>query len=261
MARTKSHRKHRTHRTHKARRTHKSKAHMSIPDLRHAMHRMSSVCKRLHHSRGSHQEKVRHLQAEWRATFGKSLGYKAASNYLNRGHRGTRKMRGGVHGGVLGGAPLDSLTRQPLDLPLPDSKYLPYVNSGFVNPMPGIAQSCGSQQGVMPYSSTGSNLMGQAGGSYIGDLVKSVLPQSLNTATAALEFRPYVGQNPPTSQQSLGTVWKGQSAGPGPESYNQAWTPKMAQNPIPPIPIAVALNRVMSNDTLTPTPTGFNGMK
>jgi hypothetical protein len=256
MARTKSHRKHRTHRTHKARKTHKSKGHMSIPDLRHAMHQMTNVCKRLHHMRGSHQEKVRHLQAEWRARFGKSLGYKAASNYLSRGHRGTRKMRGGV----LGGAPLDSITRQSLDLPLPDSKYLPYVNGGFTNPMPGIAQSCGSQQGVMPYSSTGSNLMGQAGGSYIGDFVNSMLPQSLTTASAALQFRPYVGQNPPTTQQSTGTFLKGMPMRPGPESYNQAWTPKMPQTPIPPIPIAVALDRVMTNDTLIPTPTGFRGM-
>ena len=213
------------------------------------MHQMTNVCKRLHHMRGSHQEKVRHLQAEWRARFGKSLGYKAASNYLSRGQRRTRKM----YGGVLGGAPLDSLTRQSLDLPLPDSKYLPYVNSGFVNPMPGIAQSCGSQQGVMPYSSTGSNLMGQAGGSYLGDLVKSVLPQSLNTATDALQFRPYVGQNPPTSQQSLGTTFKGMPLGPGHESYNQGWVPKMPQNPVPPIPIAVAVDRVMSNDVIMPS--------
>jgi len=248
----KSHRKYRTHKTHKVRKTHKehkdhkSKKHMSIPDLRHAMHHMINISKRLHHTKESHQEKVRHFQSEWRATFGKSLDYNSASKYLNREHRGTRKMRGGV----LGGAPLDYLTRQPVDLPLPDSKYLPYVNSGFVNPEPGIAQSCGTQQGVMPYPNTGSNRVGQMGGSYIGDLVTSMLPQSLTTASGALQFRPYVAQNPATTQQNLGTTWKGQSTGPGPASYNQAWTPKMPQNPSPPIPIAATLNRVMRNDTL-----------
>ena len=221
---------------------------MSIPDLRHAMHHMINVSKHLHHTRGSHQEKVRQFQSEWRATFGKSLDYNSASNYLNRAKSGTRKMRGGV----LAGAPLDSLTRQPVDLPLPDSKYLPYVNSGFVNPEPGIAQSCGTQQGVMPYLNTGSNRVGQMGGSYIGDFVTSMLPQSLTTAGAALNFRPYVAENPATTQQNLGTTWKGQSTGPGPASYNQAWIPKMSQNTSSPIPIAATLNRAMGNDTLMP---------
>jgi len=241
----KPHRTHRTHRTHKVRKTHVVKKHMSIPDLRHAMHHIMNVCKHLNYKKESHQEKVRHLQAEWRATFGKSLDYNSASKYLNNTHhRGTRKMRGGV----LGGAPIDSLTRQPVDLPLSDSRYLPYVNSGFVNPESGINQSCGSQQGVLPYPNTGSN---QVGGSYIGDFVSSVFPQSA-TMAGALDFRPYVAQNPPTTQQNLGTSWKGQSTGPGPESWQQGWNQKLIQNSTPPLPLTSALSRVMTNDTMNP---------
>jgi hypothetical protein len=116
---------------------------------------------------------------------------------------------------------------------------LEYVNKGFWNPEPAILQDCGRQVGVMPTSDISSN---QAGGG-----VMDWLRQSAD----AISFRPFVAQNPSTPQQDTMSAWKGQGIGPGPESWQQAWQPKMGNNPLPPMTAVAVYDRDIKQDVIT----------
>lgn len=227
---------------------------LTIPDLRRGMEHISDMSKHLMtSSKASFDEKVAAFQKEWRAVFGKSIDTKVAADYLKHiasmnphpfKHH-TRKHGRKGHGKKMKGgqAPVDYITRPGENVPY--GVYPDYISKGFWNPEPGILQSCGVQQGVMPYAETGSNKFGQAGGSLLGDMLSAYIPGS--TAAAALSFRPYTAENPATMQQNLGTTWKGQSTGPGAESWQQAWQPRYT-NPTAGPPVAMALDRTLAND-------------
>jgi hypothetical protein len=217
------------------------------------MEHISSVSSQLVRSGASHDEQVAAFQAEWRAVFGKSIDAKVASDYLKhigsmklrksftrKGKRGMRGMRGGQ-------APVSYITRPGEEIP--HGTYPDYISKGFWNPEPAILKSCGTQEGVVPYASTGSNQYGQAGGSMLGDLFQQYIPGA--TAMAAVASRPYVAENPATMIHNASTTWKGQSTGPGAASYDQAWAPRM-HNQVAPIPIAITLERTLGTDIRNP---------
>lgn len=199
-------------------RTAKGKA-LTIPELRSSMEYISSYADKLVHNKDLLKEKAKALSSEWKRVFGKTLKPKLAEDYLKnmmtmKKGKYTRKHRGGS---PLAGAPIDYATRQPVDIPY--GNYPKYVDSGFWNPEPAILKDGATQQ-VKPHSTTGSNKVG--GGDLLGAFI-----------------RPFVAQNPPSTQLSLMNSWKGLPPSPGPNSYDRTWQaradhllPAIAENPI-----------------------------
>jgi hypothetical protein len=180
---------------------------LTIPELRSSMEHMNSYAQKLLHSKASLKQKAAAFASEWKRLFGKKLSPKVSEEYLKnmmRLHKGkfTRK-RGG---GALAGAPLDFQTRPGTNDPV----FTDYISKGFVNPEPGLSASCGTQQGVLPQVGMGSNCI--KGGGVLDSL----------GVTAAL-FRPFVAQNPVSTQQGMMNSWKGMPPSPGSASYNQTW--------------------------------------
>ena len=121
----------------------------------------------------------------------------------------TRKHRGG--GVPLTGAPLDYMTRPGAELP--HGSYQKYLNGGFFPPpQPGVLTDGGMRQGVVPQAGMGSNKM--SGGGII---------DSISTGIGAILTRPFVAENPQSTQHGIMTAWKGLPSSPGGASYQQTW--------------------------------------
>lgn len=187
-----------------------SKKTLSIPELRSSMEHMTSFSQKLVHSKISTKEAAKQFASEWKKVFGKTLAPKVAEDYIKhsmRGKRHTRKHRGG---GPIAGAPIDYMTRPGANLPY--GNFQQYVNSGFVTPQPGVLTDAGVRQGVTPQYGMGSNKM--AGGGIF---------DSISTGVNAILNRPFVAENPVTTQQSGMIAWKGMPPSPGGASYDQNW--------------------------------------
>jgi hypothetical protein len=211
--------------TKRNRHTRKAKV-LTIPELRSSMEYMNAYCEKIVHSKMSLKEKSKAFASEWKRVFGKSLKPKAAEDYIKnmmtmRKGKYTRKHRGGS-------APLDYVTRPGTDLPY--GNYTKYIQGGFWTPEPAILKDAATQQ-VQPQNGMGSN---KIGGGVLNDI-----GSAMGSAIGAVGFRPFVGVNPMSSQQSLMNSWKGMPPPPGPNSYDRAWTaradtmlPTVVQNPI-----------------------------
>ena len=242
----------------------KSKSAMGIPELRKSLDYISDYTNSLVKS-GSKvtNEMAADFAKEWRKVFDKSMSLSSAKQYLesvmktSKGTKQTRRrqhggayqarvntmhggayharvntMHGGayharvntMHGGAqdttLTGAPLNHLTRPGVDIPY--GKFLPYVEGGFWNPEQAPAADCATFKPVLPSAGLGSNSM--KGGGFL---------DTISNAFSAGSFRPFIAQNPTTPQFDAQTAWKGQSLGPGPESWQQAWKPMMNSSPNP----------------------------
>lgn len=217
---------------------------LTIPELRQSMDYITHYSSKLvSGTKKSVKELAKDFAHEWKKVFGKSLSPKIAESYvkhilgMKKGKGTRRKQRGGAQDLTLTGAPINYETRP--GVPLPYGNFLEYVNKGFWNPEPAILQDCGRQVGVMPTTNISSN---QAGGG-----VMDFLRQSAD----AISFRPFVAQNPSTVQQDTMSAWKGQGTGPGPESWQQAWQPKMGNNPLPPMTAVAVYDRDIKSDVTT----------
>jgi hypothetical protein len=227
----------RSHKTMKKRGTRKNERVLTIPELRQSMDYITHYSHKLvRGGKKSDKDLAKAFSSEWKKTFGKSLSPKIAQSYIKhlKGKKGTRKHRGGA---VLTGAPVDYMTGP--NVSVPPQTYLSYVNKGFWNPEPAILQDCGKQTGVLPSSTVGSNLVG-------GGLL-DVFKQSAD----ALSFRPFVAQNPATGQWDNMMHHKGQPMTPGPESWQQTWTPKMTGQQLPPFVPTSVHERILANDVRT----------
>jgi hypothetical protein len=192
--------------TRKARTQKKHGKILTIPELRSSMEHMDHYSHKLVSTK-SLKEGTKLFASEWKRVFGKQLSSKIAEDYLKNKmklhkHGKTRKHRGGS---ILTGAPLEHITRGGDYIPAPMAVYPPLVAKGFWNPEPAILQDSAAQK-TDPYPNTGSNKALAGGG------VSSL-------ASAAL-FRPYVAQNPVSTLQNSGLVWKGLPTGPGADSYD-----------------------------------------
>jgi len=224
----------RGHKTMKKRGTRKNAHVLSIPELRQSMDYITNYSHKLvHGGKKSDKDLAKAFASEWKKVFGKSLSPKIAQSYIKhlKGKKGTRKHRGGA---VLTGAPVDYMTGP--NVSIPPQTYLSYVNKGFWNPEPAILQDCGKQTGVLPSSTVGSNMAGGGLLNFIGN--------SLD----AISFRPFVGQNPSTSQWDHMMQVKGQPMSPGPESWQQTWTPRMSPQQLPPFVPTNVYERTLTND-------------
>jgi hypothetical protein len=220
----------------------KSKSALGIPELRKSLDYIGDYTNSLL-KKGSTvtKEMAAEFAKEWHKVFGKPMSLHSAKQYLesvmktSRGSKhSTRKagkqrggsclMRGGAQDTTLTGAPMNHLTRPGVDIPY--GKFLPYVSSGFWNPEQAPAADCGTFKPVLPTAGLGSNSM--KGGGVL---------DTISNAFSAGSFRPFIAQNPTTPQYDTQTAWKGQSLGPGPEAWQQAWKPMMtgSSNPLPTI--------------------------
>jgi hypothetical protein len=181
----------------------------TIPELRKSLEHISSYGERLIKGGSkSVKQMASQFASEWKKTFGKTLPFSTAEQYIRslismKKGKKTRKMRGGAQNTELMGAPMAHLTRPGVDIPY--GNFLKYVDSGFWNPEPAINWDCGKQTSVLPYPETGSNRMNGGG------------------VLSAASFRPFVAVNPPSFQQDMMTSWKGQPLGPGPESWQRGY--------------------------------------
>lgn len=196
-----------------------SKKTMTIPDLRKGLDYIQEYSKGLVHSGSkSVSEMASQFAAEWKKVFGKTLSKDTSEAYIRnmfnmkksykktRKHRG--KQRGGAQNTLLTGAPMDYMTRPGTDIPY--GVFTKHVTSGFWNPEPAIQYDCGTQKGDLPMPGMGSNLMN--GGALL----------------TGSPIRPILAENPPSILQDAQTSINGRLLGPGPASYDTAYTYKSA---------------------------------
>jgi hypothetical protein len=215
---------------------------MSIPQLRKGLDHIADYSERLVQSGVSGTKQLaKSFAAEWHRVFGKRMDLATAESYIKHmmgmkgksGKKGTRKMRGGS--ASLAGAPMAALTRPGTDLPY--GNFLEYVNKGFWNPEPAIKGDTGRDQSIaLPYPGTGSNKISGGG-----------LLSAISNGMSAMSFRPFQAENPSSPQQDAMSAWKGQGMGPGPESWQQTWTPRMQPGAVPNPTLAV-FQRELTND-------------
>jgi len=215
---------------------------MSIPQLRKGLDHIGDYTERLVQSGVSGTKQLaKSFAAEWHRVFGKRMDLATAESYVKHmmgmkgkgGKKGTRKMRGGSN--ALAGAPMASLTRPGTDLPY--GNFLEYVNKGFWNPEPAIKGDTGRDQSIaLPYAGTGSNKISGGG-----------LLSSISNGLSAISFRPFQAENPSSPQQDAMSAWKGQGMGPGPESWQQTWTPRI-QPGATSNPVLGVFNRELTSD-------------
>jgi hypothetical protein len=211
---------------------------LSIPELRKGLDYISEYAKSMVKSGGKSMDALaKEFASEWKKVFGKSLDLAAAKSYLQnmtilspkKSKRGTRKMKGGAQSTMLTGAPMAEMTRPGTDLPY--GNFLEYVNKGFWNPEPAISGSPIRPPPVLPYAGTGSN---QVGGGFLD----------------ALTMRPFTAENPPSVGGDAQTAWKGQPLGPGPESYQTAYSYKSGAA-MPTVASSPVYTRALASDVMT----------
>lgn len=218
---------------------------MSIPQLRKGLDHITDYTESLVQSGvSSTKQLAKSFAAEWHRVFGKRMNLSTAESYIKHmmgmkgksGKKGTRKMRGGSS--PLAGAPMAALTRPGTDLPY--GNFLEYVNKGFWNPEPAIKGDTGRDQSIaLPYAGTGSNKISGGG-----------LLSSISNGMNTISFRPFQAENPSSPQQDAMSAWKGQGMGPGPESWQQTWTPRMQQG-VAPNPVLGVFQRELTADVTT----------
>jgi hypothetical protein len=218
---------------------------VSIPQLRQSLAHISDYSQKLVKSGERSTEKLADVFAkEWTKVFGKKLDKSVAKKYIEHvssmqptsKRSKTRKLSGGAQDATLTGAPLAYLTRPGVDLPY--GQFLPYVTKGFDVGVPtqAILQDCGKQDGVLPYPNTGSNKISGGG-----------LLSSMSDFMGAASYRPFVAQNPTSIQQDAMMGFKGITAGPGPEAWQQTWAYRMPPG-IAPMPIPSPVTRDLRQD-------------
>jgi hypothetical protein len=220
---------------------------LTIPELRKSIDYVSSLTENLIRSgKYSAKEAASIFSREWKKVFGKQLSKETAMSYIQhmmkmkQGKKGkhTRKQKRQGGGAAIAGAPLDYLTRPGLDIPY--GNFLKYVSSGFWNPEPAAPWDTGRYPPVIPYAETGSNRMNGGG-----------IADSIGNLFAGLSSRPIEATNPTTVMRDAQMAWKGQPPGPGPESYQRAYS--YQHNPASSVPIVTTqtFDRDLKSDIVT----------
>ena len=194
---------------------------LSISGVRNSIHHMTNYANSIVHKKGaSARTAANSFAAEWKRTFGKTLPKKVAESYVKTMMKKGKKTRKNYRGGaLLSGAPLAALTRPDTDLPY--GEFPKYVSGGFVNPEPAILKDCGIQQGIMPQAGMGSNTM--KGGSFFKYAFPLDATAHIRNFGEAAVFRPFINQNPATTQYKGMSNIKGLPSYPGSESWEKTW--------------------------------------
>jgi hypothetical protein len=189
------------------------KSSMTIPDLRKGLDYIQDYSKKLIQTGSkSVSDMASQFASEWKKVFGKTLSKDTAEAYIRsmfdmkKKYKKTRKQRGGAQSTLLTGAPMDYMTRPGTDIPY--GVFTKHVTSGFWNPEPAMQYDCGTQKGDLPMPGMGSNLMN--GGALL----------------TGSPIRPFLAENPPSLLQDAQTSINGRVLGPGPASYDTAYSYK-----------------------------------
>lgn len=204
--------------------TRRQKKVLSIPQLRKSFHAIESfLSAKLRNSSAKTEDVIKSFRKEWQRHFRKNLSVNAARSYINHMREKLVKQRsqGGGSSNQLVGAPLDMTTRPGVYGPY--GNFLDYVNKGFQVPEPGIQQECGIKDFTPSISPNISQRAGarktrrrQRGGVNI-----------LTGAPFAAEFRPFIAQNPITTQASIQNNFKALPSPPSGDPADPAFAYKM----------------------------------
>jgi hypothetical protein len=204
---------------------------LTIPELRKGLDYIQQYSTSLVKSGGkSISEMASKFAAEWKKVFGKTLSKNAAEAYIRnmfdmkKKYKKTRKQRGGV-------APIEYMMRPGTDIPY--GVFTKHVTSGFWNPEPAIQYDCGTQKGDLPMPGMGSNKMN--GGAVI----------------TGSPIRFDLQENPSSVVNDIRNVANGGLLGPGPASYDTAYSYKSTPETLNSIYASGAYSRTMSNDVIT----------
>jgi hypothetical protein len=204
---------------------------LTIPELRKGLDYIQQYSISLVKSGGkSVSEMATKFSVEWKKVFGKTLSKNAAEAYIRnmfdmkKKYKKTRKQRGGA-------APIDYMLGPGKDIPY--GVFTKHVTSGFWNPTPAIQYSCGTQQGDLPMPGMGSNKM-NGGAIFTGSPIRFDLQE-----------------NPTSVLNDARHVANGGLLGPGPASYDTAYSYKSSPDILNSIYSSGAYSRAMSNDVIT----------
>lgn len=223
---------------------------MSIPELRKAMQHITDYGKSLKKDKAA----VKKFQREWQNTFNKPLSDKVARDYLahvsSLGRKGTRKQRGGSQ---LTAAPL-SYRMEPGTLQ-PYGVFPNYISKGFFVPMSDNIANCGKVDStVIVPKGMGSNLVGGRRKTRKGKKGKKgggILDAGINMFQS-IGQRPFLAQNPVTTQHDQMMQFKGQLASPGGQPFETTYNLRSINQTLPYLPIPNTPQIVGSNVVQVP---------
>jgi len=214
----------------KTRKAGHDRAVLSIPELRKSFHHVEKYLQNEVTKNKNMSTVLSGFRKEWKNVFHKDLSVGAAKSYVSSMMKKTKMWPKHSGGSMqpLSGAPLDYTTGPGVNGIY--GNFPDYVNKGFVNPEPGILQECGTKN-FTPILSVdmGSNQVG--GRRRRSNTRKSRATRKGRRATLrkrntrrrlyrgganfltgapyAAEMRPFVGQNPATTQHDAMSAYKG----------------------------------------------------
>lgn len=198
---------------------------LTIPELRKSFHHIEKFLQNEVTKNKNMSSVLGSFRKEWKSVFHKDLSVNAAKSYLNHIVKKTKVWQKG--GGSIAGAPLDYTLGPGVNGVY--GNFPDYINKGFVNPEPGIQQECGIKNFTPVLSvDMGSN---QAGGRRRRGSRKSRVTRKTRRATLrkrntrrrhyrgganvltgapyGAEMRPFIAQNPTTTQYDAMSAYKG----------------------------------------------------
>ena len=208
--------------------TSKKKGICSIPELRRSFEYIEQYVDNKIDANETKERIVSSLRKEWEKVFFKNLDKKSADAFvkdrLHVKHKAPRTLRrkGQKGGGPIAGAPLDYVTRPGIYLEqgqIPSSQsfgsYIPYVDKGFWNPMPGRSFDPLIGQQRFPTTTPvgmGSNVF--KGGKRRMRRVRrgGAIPAQVSSVGSFLSEaynHPISSSSPPTALQDMQSMWYG----------------------------------------------------
>lgn len=214
----------------------KSNGIYSIPELRRSFEHIESYVDKKIRLKEPKDKIVNCLTTEWKRVFFKKLTKKSANAFVKERmshstpNRTLRKSRGGSH--PIAGAPLEYTTRagvylEPAQIPNAEGhigggfgSYVPYVDKGFWNPMPG--HSFDPIQGQQRFPT--STPIGMGNNTLKGGKRRIRRGGSLLDTSSFIEnaYRhPYISTSPPNISQNMNRMWYGQPGGTSPDQVQR----------------------------------------
>jgi hypothetical protein len=112
-------------------------------------------------------------------------------------------------------------------------------------------KDCGTQQGIMPQAGMGSNAM--KGGSFFDYMFPANATAPIRNFANAVTFRPFIAQNPSTTQHATMMGIKGSAPLPGSEAWQKTWTVRSSPYSLPPSRGIGVYERMLENtDVVNP---------
>ena len=217
---------------------------LSIPELRKSFHHVEKYLQNEVTKNKNMTAVLSGFRKEWKNVFHKDLSVNAAKSYVSNMMKKTKiwpKHSGGSMQ-PLGGAPLDYTTGPGVNGVY--GNFPDYVNKGFVNLEPGILQDY-SNKNLTPILSVdmGSNKVGGRRSKSRSRKSRRATLRKRNTrrrlyrggatnfltgAPYGAEMRPFIAQNPTTTQYDAMSAFKALPTSPSSETSNHTISYRMS---------------------------------